>query len=348
MKASVHSLSNVFNSTGFYVISVLNNKQSGTGFTKYYVMDKDNLGKLANYCNSNLGDSEDVTDVLGWIQKTFLKTADAVISVLWLPLFIGVLSGLNLSAMQTVKIGKDEVAGCEGMLFLDSCVYHSSFDMVVPHQYTDFRKANPYSKMKMYIPMMGMIDINPLDFPSTMKVDVNIDLATGDALYTLKSVQSNITAIVSTVAFNVAVSCPVGKVGDNSANAVSGSLNTLGSLVGTIGAGTKVGVAVGAINTVASGVNTAASSVGISPSVRGNVGGRVFTNYLDAYIVCEYNETSDPANLTSIIGRPLNTYRSLSGLSGYCQCADASINISGRDSEREALETMLNNGFYIE
>lgn len=336
----------MFDSLGTFVVSVLNDIGSGAGYTTYYALSIWAMQSLAHYCNQNLGDVQGIEDLLQWVQATFLKTSDAVVNCIWLPVSLGTsLVGGNMSLGETLKIGKDEIAGVTGNRFTGTVVRTTQYIADVPYTYSDFRKGNPYTKAFVYLPFYGMYQFNPLDFPDTIKIRYDVDIATGDTTVYLINKGS---IPVSTINFNMGVTCPVGKVGNEAGGAIA---STFGAIAGTVGAFAATGA-----KAIASGVGAAASAINgvtaaaaISPSVRGSQAGRsMVASGMNIIVETISHLTTDPANLTAIVGRPLMQYRTLSGLSGYVKTSEASVNVSANDSERSEINSLLDAGVYIE
>lgn len=335
----------LFDSVGTYVLSVLNNIGSGAGFTTYYLMTPTQIAALAQYCNQNLADTSSITDIIQWIQATFLKTADAVIDCKWLPVSLGVsLVGGGVSTGEVLRVGKDDVAGVTGNRCTGPIIRTANYNIIVPHKYSDFRKGSPYSNGLLYLPMYGCYQFNPLDFPDVLTVRYDVDVITGDCTIFLM----NHARIIATITCNMSVTMPVGKVGNNAGGTVA---SALGAVAGTVAAFATEGAStvVAGIGASASAINAITSAAAISPSAHGIMGGRSMTLHgLGIQCIIIASDTSDPSNLTQIVGRPTMQYRSLSGLSGYVQCSEASVSVSANDTERDEINNFLNSGFYLE
>lgn len=344
VSTSFLSTPSILAAAGFYAVSVLNDRGSGAGFTCTYFMDYDNLKALAQYCNTDWGSS--ATDFLDWIQANFLHTADAIIDCVWLPVSIsGILTGAT--AYENVKIGTDIVNGVYGYRVLTTSVVASDSDVyTIPHYYSDFRKAAPYSTGKLYLPIFGVIDFNPVDFPDdNIYIQYNLDICTGDMTVLLSNGNG---ALVATYMYNVAVTCPVGKVSQNLTGTAGSLLTTVGAAVATAFSGGTAALIAGGITTGASAINTLANAVTPLTSYRGSKGGRSAAYNSQPRIAILARETSDPAWFISTHGRPLMQQKQISSLSGFIKCSGASVPISGHPREKQEVDDYLNSGFYYE
>ena len=346
---SVASGSFVFSSTGCFVLSVLNTKGSGAGFTSYYLLDAATIEKVAQYCNSYWGNAAQT--VTEWLQANFLKTSEAVIDCIWVPFSFAYTSGLSFSS-ETMELGVDNITiggvPVVGWRFTAGCVAHDIINISIPSTgYSDFRRGAPYTQGKLYIPCYGVIDFNPLDFTTgTISMVFDSDFATGDVICYLKD-GSN---LISTITYNCAAQCPVGKVGTNIQGTATGFLSTAGALVGVFASGGATAAAAG-IGATASGINAISNAINPTMSIHGSRGGRAaaFTGYdVICTLICK--ETSDPAELLTHHGGLVMSKHTISniGTGHYIQCSHASVPISGMEEERNIINGFLNNGFYYE
>lgn len=350
--------STVFSSTfiwlwsGLYVVSVLNNLGSGAGFTTYYIMDTGNLKLLAEYLNQDWGAG--AADLLGFLQANFLHTADAVISCKWVPFSIVSIPGSGVS-YETLKVGTDviNIGGVDVKGYrvtASSLVAETEMTLAIPHVYNDFRKAAPYTSGKLYIPMYGFVDFNPLDFSKndTIYADVFADWVTGDTTVLLRDdTIANNGKIIASYTYNSGVDCPIGQAAANVSGFMTSGLGLAASTALAIGSSGATAVA-GGFGAVVSGMNTLSNAVVPTMSVRGNQGGRSLAEAsTDFIITLVIKHTSDPL-LCICQGRPVMGYLTLGNFTGYVKCLNASIDIPGMASEKDAVNDFLNSGFYYE
>ena len=339
------SVLTLFNPGGFYVISVLNDLGSGAGFTTYYATDILNLNDLAAYVNTDWGSA--AANLLDWFQATFLHTADSIIDCIWVPLSLSALTNTSFTSFETFKIGVDTIPSCSGYRFTGPGIISASYTLTIPHQYTDFRKGAPYTIGKLFIPGYGQVEFNPLDFgQDVMNLVFDVDVTTGDAVCFLKN---GVADVIACYTYNVAVNCPVGKVGANASGTIGGVLSTAGGIATAIASTTPAGTAAATVGAVSSGINTLATAVAPTASVRGGKGGRALINGgLDIICTTISKYTTTPSHLTATHGNIAMGTATISSLSGYIQCSNASVPIAGESADKDAVNAMLNSGFYYE
>lgn len=344
----------VFAPGGIYILSVINEKGSHCGFTSYYMISAGMLELLAKYCTTSWNSNNPNIGFTEWLQSTFLKTFDSVIDCIWVPFSLASVPS-GKTTYETLNIGVDDVYvqdsggssfAVGGYRFTDICVGHDTITVDIPHTYTDFRKGAPYSMGRLFIPGYGIVEFNPLDFDDDkIYMAFDIDYATGDVACFLKDSNS---CVVAAYTYNVAVQCPIGKVGADAKGTISGIFSTAGGVAMTVATHGASAVASG-LGATAGAINSIASAAAPTVSVKGGKGGRALANHgLDPICTVIEKLTTDPLDLNDRSGRPLMGVYQLSNLSGYIKCADASVPINGMDAERDEVNSFLNSGFYYE
>jgi hypothetical protein len=122
-------------------------------------------------------------------------------------------------------------------------------------------------------------------------------------------------------------------------SSASSVLGVVGGM-GAIAAGNFLGGLVTAMSTVANAVDNAIPKL----VTAGNTSGSYLSSYYQPIVVCEFAEIVDQS--ISTMGRPLCEHRKINTLSGFIQCENASVSISGTESSRDRINSYLNNGFY--
>lgn len=350
--STVFPSSFVWSEFGLYVLSVLNNLGSGAGFTTYYLMDAGNMRLLAEYLNQDWGAG--LTDFVAFLQANFLHTADAVISCKWVPLSIVSIPQTGTS-WETIKVGTDivSIGGVDVKGYrvtTTALIAESEMSLAIPHIYNDFRKAAPYTSGKLYIPMYGMVDFNPLDFSKndTIYADIYADWVTGDIAVLLRDdTAANSGKVVSSYTYNCSVDCPVGQAAANVSGFMASGLGLAASAALAVGSSGATAVA-GAFGAAVSGMNTLSNAVVPTMSVRGGQGGRAIAAASPDFIITLIiKHTSDPL-LCVCQGRPVMGYLPLNSFTGYVKCLEASVEIPGMSAEKDEVNSFLNSGFYYE
>ena len=133
---------------------------------------------------------------------------------------------------------------------------------------------------------------------------------------------------------------------------VQGALGMAGSAVGmaaSIATGNIPGAVasgIGVASHAASMIGSAVDNMIPNVSTKGANGNIYAFNVDGPWLYCAYTYPVDDDN--EQLGRPLCRKVTLSTLSGFCQCSDADIKISGTTSESDAIKDFMNGGFFIE
>lgn len=329
------------NSTGCYLLSVINEEASATSFAAQYYLNSTGLSALAG----QMLDANFIDDIL----KYYNNISNAVVSLKWMPFdYTSVSSASGMTSLENIKMANHTFTS-GGYRITGNAIYvDGATSIAIPWRSdSDFRQAAPYTAMKLLVPMYGFIDLNPSDLvgATNLYIQYRVDRTTGDVIVIINADSAG--AIVQTLEFNVAVEVPVATLTRNIGGAMAAISGGINSAIG-IAAGNYVGGAVGVITSAA---NFALSANGRSVSSKGSLDGRGITAYGDKFQIMAYApHTLDPTNADyiAIKGRPCHYVDLISNHLGYVQCMDASVSISGDNIERDEINSLLNSGIYYE
>ena len=215
----------------------------------------------------------------------------------------------------------------------------------IPWQHTDFRRNEPYTKVYIYIPFIGVISLSASSLigAASLSVTASINVVSGDLSVRLSCGSQTI----GTYGANVAVPVQLG----SSQATPKQMFNSL--ISGALGAG--AGIATG--NILAAGAaalagiagSTVAGMSGHPSSVGGLSSGAasgLLTNIV-CFTVC-HDTVVTPASVAGTIGRPSYSVKTLSTLTGYCQTAEFSLDAACPDEDRTIVNNFMNSGVFIE
>ena len=344
-----------FDSYGCYIIGVVNNQSDAKlGALSYYAMYPSELNKLINYFMDS--------GFLNEMQQYFNgNSMDFIQSCIWVPVnptpFCGTMR-LNFYLGDTL-VCSDYSQVPPTPAAINSYPVTSPIQQLgltvsvsLGSKYLDFRDAEPYTSASLYLPGVGLTDLNASDFYSSANVNIQtiFDITTGDCTY---KIYDDSNQLLKTVSFNAAASVSLSQVNTNIGGALAAIGGTTSGLIGTAGSA----VSLNPMGVLASGVGTLASaSAGImaanhrSASIKGNNSGRsgFYTNTASTIVVRQYTEDPDDANYIAKVGRPVGKTHAISNHSGYVQCEAASVSIAGDNIERDEINSLLNSGIYYE
>lgn len=352
IQSMTYSAPTLFNAVGVYVLGVSNTLASAGGFVSYYLMDQLTVQKIANYVNQTWGSGAQT--VLEFLQQTILHTGDSIISCIWLPLSLATVQSA-LGSSEQIKIGSDNItyggSPVVGYRLTNNepvvnWTNLSGTALGLQHVYSDFRCASPYSENRLYIPFVGDIELNMLDFPHFgAYLNFDIDCTTGQALIQLYNNDKNYIASYSTM---IGVDCPVSKSSVNLMGAGASLLSTGVNIATAIASQGGTAVASG-ISAAVSASNALVSGIQTQTGVHGSNSGRSYIkDGLKFRSLCIAKNTTSPSALAATIGRPYMEIDTIGNLSGYVKCYNASVNINGDTQEKDKVNAYLNSGFFFE
>lgn len=343
--------------TGFYVVTVINydsNNVSTSGITTTYLMDIAVLRSFAGYINVDLASILDPSlNIIEVLRSLASGPMDFVVSIRYIPLDLqSVATELNLGLVD-VYLGPSQAAHSgtpvQGYLLGDSSVITIEDKLELSALFSaDFRCSPTYLKLHAYIPGFGQVDLDPVACKFGFKVDCHIDVLTGDVttlLYGYPTTYNSSPLLQNSYNYNIGIILPIAKYASDAGSVVAGIGGAM-SLADRIIAGNAslIGTALEA----AASANSIAQGIKPSGSVKGSISGKSFVAEKFLRLEVEQSYTQDLDIMTTTHGRPLMQEVALSTLSGFCQCANASVSINGFEADRDIINGYLESGFYLE
>ena len=313
--------------SGRYIMRCIGND----GVDVFFIYDE-NLTELLRF----MYNPASIPDLLENSMTKFLfDPAKYIVDLKWVPFRLS--NFLHIAS--TIKLGYWD-SGVTASLIgsgSNSPVVKFSYDLEPSnplYNSGDFRYYNAnYSRYFAKLPCIGTV---PIDITKTNKgqlsADYYFDAYSGIADVWLRSGPSNIAH------YQCQMSVPV-NIGGTTIDAGSALIGGLSSL-SAVASGNPLGAVSGALNTAKSLLSPEVTSIG---SV-GSVGG--ILNNLDASAICYTRRSTVPNGDTE--GFADGKVRRISTCSGYVQCRNASIAISGFTGDQETVNNYLNSGFYYE
>lgn len=307
-----------------YIIRVI----SKTGVASYYINGKQ-LNNLLDYMYTESNFTDVITDA---ITKLMFDPFKYIVDLKWIP-FVD--SAFNNSNYETIQLGFWDSGVKAKRIDEDTVVNFSySFDFNNPlYAITDFRYYTPsFSNYFIKLPFIGVVALNPYKIDESVNVLYQFDATSGLCNVFLQSKK----VVFASYQFQLSVPVQIGYASTNIAQLTT-------SAVSLVGAGLQGNIAQG----ISSGIEAGRSITAPEVSMLGTIGNisNILNNQIlefNSYVCTSINP--DGASEGYVDG----TVRSISGLSGYIKCRNASIEISGFTGDQEAVNNYLNSGFYYE
>lgn len=321
---------------GFFIIGVISSNNSGV---TYYQLTYDGfrslLGSLMSYIPS---DFDDVSD---GIAKAMLDPLQYITSCMWYP--VSMTRGFTPVAT-SIDIGgySISVSSIGGIIQNRTCHFRTSISIPKHPQADDFAylQLEPYSRYNLFFEPFGNIPLDTLKLYNgdTLTLNWYVDVPTGEAELIVMNGGVWVTNASALIGVQVRLSQLVNDI-------IGGATNLGGGILGAV-TNYLTGNYAGAIVSGLSGVASAVNSMLPQLSTKGAEGSFLAYSLGAPELHAFYNlqVDTDPERY----GRPLCEIETLSSLSGYTLCSNASLSLSCSDNELTEIESLLNGGFYIE
>lgn len=342
-------------SMGICILSI-----TGIGsFGSYLMQDVNDLPNLMK--NIDAYGIANITDAVTGFQQLCYGggSSQNLKNALCLPIILSSMG--NFGSGTQLYLGKYPCADAGGNAIIGYPVINpfleASATVDIPWQYNDWRRHNPYTKVYLYVPLVGMLSIPSSEVVNETGIDVvyGLNIVSGDVAVQIKGHTSS--RMLATASANIALSTPYG-----SAN-ISGAKLTSAIGVGVAAVATvAAGVVTGGAAVVALGSGLAASAAGVLNALGGEtaggggLGGSAVT-VLDKGVKCftvSKTLTDTQANLDPIIGKPMMSKHTISsangssGFTGFVQTDGMCVNGAMTDSEHDLINAACDRGIYYE
>jgi hypothetical protein len=366
---STASASDIFNTTGFYVLSV--NGQDGCVM---YALDKGQLDTLLT--NINTWQNDIITNITGdamGLGYDFTTIENALESVGKMSIQTGVIGNAYAQAPQCIRSCIWVPFFASPFVTTGAQMYLGNFDtglhpftvkaepvvvnksVSIPWHYNDWRRGI-CEDVYLYLPLAGMMKLSGDSLTNVSSLSIKCSATASDGVIAYEvSAGGN---VIGTYGGQCSANYPIGINQQASAGEILQSI---------IGGGEKMVNA--AINSSISPVSMAAAGAGVAlegvaaaydtvniantthATVIGGVGGGAGSGLsldIQCYTVC-HETVMTPSDMKDTMGLPTMLPYPLATLTGYCQCANAHVAANGAESqELDTIDMYLNSGFYIE
>jgi len=293
-----------------------------------FVMNRSQMQKIFSSLWGDVDSGSVTGDIIDFLQLYISNPSQYIVGCYSSPIGANVYA--NNTSNETVFLGGHETDLKLDRINNGQVIVESNLTLRKPSSlYSDFRKTDPtFSQYTIYIPTIGTFPLSADIMDSTLTMDISADLISGDLFFKLK-----------------ANGHPVATY--NSSCYSSMSIGTLNSANGVVAGTMQAGVSLLTANPVGL-IQGAQSAFSPTPSVIGSQGGTGCVSLANEIVISCLQKRSAEFP-TMVYGRPCCRNMSLNQLSGhYIKCANSSIDIAGTESDKNAVNTYLDSGFYLE
>lgn len=349
--------------------------------TKAYVVNGAALtglsGEMWNIINSLVTTPDDMTNLDNLTLDAFLTNnpIDAIVSVKKFPL----LSVPHAENLENIYLGKYQTGAAGYALAMQQARYNFEGIPIFPKFGNCFLDYSPYTKMQLYVPFCGTIDIDAADFMErTLSVEMVIDFITGAVTAYVLANQLVVTSLTGNCGIDIAITGTEQStvsaalenaiLQDKSARgnyALKGSIG--GMLTNPIGNITHPTTAIE--NRFSTKIQTMQANYNlqhVEMPLR-QIGSASPLNSWALEFVCRliiyypdgecisFNATNEPSLITdkvqafgAVNGFATVETTTLNNFTGFTQVSDADLSgISATDTEKEMILSLLHSGVYL-
>ena len=329
-----------FHTTDNFIIGVA----GGSLGVTYYMVDPTELKQIF----------DKIFDTTFWgsVENQFYNFADCLVTCFRVPYTPDGLSGntsIYIAGQDTGAVGKTFNKYRSIPLTACDLIYPSGSQYSLGQNYLDFE---PYTTGTLYLPFVGVVplDLGICSYNRAMNIGAVIDQYTGDIVYTVSNTSGD---YVSTYSGNFAAEVPISSQHANAMGAATGAVSAIGGLaaagIGAV-AGNAAAIAGGLAAAAGSGIG-AAASMAVHSQVNGSMSSCLGSQV--GLIAKATILTREPAEPTLTVfqassGMPFFQVDTISLVSGYVKCWNASVNCAATPADKDIINDYLNSGFYYE
>lgn len=328
-------------SAGTYVVGILSPDINGVGACVYYAMTSSQFRQFNNFLLSNIdwvspgnGLWQEISEELG---KVLFNPFRYVASCVWLPI------SLTGTPVQSIPYGWNWEINRPASRLSGSLLYSSEMNLTVPPHpdyafFGSFIHSAPFSQYVVSVPPFGTFPLNPDIASQTEDITLTVDLDAMTGVGRLQIRGAGYTFVDTSAQVGVHVALAQSGVDiEKAAQSVAQIAAGAASLAGRdYASGAK---------TIASGI-VSALSFAVSPNVVTMGSSGSVSTLGPAKIEGIFYHPTAPAD--ALFGSPLCERVLLSSLPGYIQTLNARVAIPCTDTEREMIETFLDDGIFYE
>ena len=338
------SLDFTTDTTGCYIVGVAAKAGIKNGTTTWYAMSK---AGLLDVCDQ-------IYDSSLWQQmwNQFNGVQNAILSAFWVPFSLSYVSSYFSGGLAGNFYIGDEVINAQDCYNIGNRIHTGATVTITaafPFSFGGVNVPNyvykaPYCTSTLYLPFVGLVEA-PVDILADnpkLTIDYQIDILTGDIIYYVHGEQAG---LIGTYTGNFASKIPVAGASYDGIGVIRGIAT---SIIGLAGAAVNPAVGLGAS---LGGINSVANSLRLNSQTNGGISSALGgLKYDDILLDIHISLPAEP-NLTayqSAHGMPYFKVDTVANCGGYVQCHAASVSIPGDGEEQDAINALMNSGFYYE
>ena len=359
----------IFDSSGFYVLTATGEKGCNSYiFTGTQLQQL--LQNITNWGNQGVSWATDISGYTyptneieaillastvltksGYFSNSYQEAPNQIRSCIWVPFSAG---SFNIGTPTAFYLGGYDCGLSPLPNFCAATPAIGSVSVNIPWHYSDWRRSL-CEDVYLYLPMVGYVTLSGDSLTHVSSLTINYSATATDGVICYEVLAGGVT--IGTYGGQCSANYPIGVSQQASAGQIALSVlgggekiisNGVNSSISSLsGASAGVGMVFSGVNSIIDVIQTASSRHNVTV---GGVGGGAGIG-LSVSAECStvaHPTLINPSSMASTMGVPTMQPMSLSGLSGYCQCANAHVEAPAQGPELDQIDAYLNTGFYIE
>ena len=313
----------------------------------------DSFGALTQSVQASIADLntkiQKASSTTGFLGNAYANAPNCIRSCIWVPFDLSSFTG----ASGAIYLGKYDTG--EAGFKVNPTPTTGSLSVAIPWHYSDWRRG-VCEDVYIYLPFVGMVaySADSLTNVSSITIEYSVTATDGNICYEVKAGNE----ILGTYGGNCCTNYPIGinqqaSAGEVFTALVGGAQKTVSAAVESSISPLSAGAAIGemTLNIGMAAYETKNVQQSTHFSCVGGIGGGAGVG-LDLTVACytvAHDTVVNPSDMAATMGLPTMKPLAISGLSGYCQCANAHVAADGAElQELNEIDAYLNSGFYIE
>lgn len=329
----------VFDDDQISPVMILTTVSQETGLT-YWKMQKASIDHLMDSL-TRAGAS-----VWGSLREQFGDAFGSIISCLRLPVNPMV---IDIEQPRDMYLGSYHVQDGEGSYIEASplATNHILFRgrCGIPTQSTDFRVFEPYTRLRIRLPFLGIVDLAHQDYSGSVYYEGLLNFLNGKLVWTLYN-DENYNNAISTYSCQCGEYIPLASTQIQNASSLLESMAGAGLSIGGVLTGNPAPLAAGVLAATQGFYHLNDKSTNVIGSYSGTIT-EIINRRIE--IISEKMETAaEPNNIVDIEGRPLCKVDVLTNYTGFIKTQGFSIDIDANLDVIKSINNKLDSGIYIE
>ena len=368
-------MSSLFTDGGFYVLTAVGRDGCGV-----YALDitqikaliseisqwqTDGINSGFNLISRNTPSTDDFTGLGEALSDTFASIGEAMVhtgfignaysqapscirSCIWVPFY----------ATPFVSTGADLYLGAFKTslhpFILRSGPVSGSTSVSIPWHFTDWRRGY-CEDVYLYLPLVGMVGLASDNLTNVSSITIKYSATATDGCVCYQVIAGN--EIIGSYGGQCSANYPIGisqqaSAGQIAQTAFAGLEKTVNMAINS--SISPVSMAAAGVGATMAGIeatyNLADVALSRNNSCIGGVGGGAGAG-LDLNVTCytvAHDTVINPADMKDTMGLPTMKPLAIANLTGFCQLANAHVDAPATAGELDAIDSMINSGFFIE